>query len=247
LRKLLVLALLVSAASAQAFWEDRVAVYDTRLKATVEIPVDKFLANSPTSTIIYGHGCGGLQPHDIVTAKLLRSWGYNVLLINSFKNRNVEQNCEKQMFVTRQQRVLDAVFVSNWVKQQKWHQGKIGYFGVSQGGESALAVASWTTADTFSAVVALYPACRPGYNPNVPVQIHIGSDDDWTPARNCDRYNQYTNFDIHEYANTFHGFERQGPTIYPFGHRIEYNPESTKISMQKTKEFFDKHLKDKNG
>ena len=243
MRKLIVLSLLAFSVSAQAFWEDRVAVYDTRLKATVEIPVDKFLADKPAPTIIYGHGCGGLWPHDTVTAKLLRSWGYNVLLINSFKNRNVEQNCEKQMFVTRQQRVLDAVSVSNWVKQQKWHQGKIGYFGVSQGGESALAVASWDSADTFSAVVALYPACRPGYNPNVPIQIHIGSDDDWTPARNCDRYRQVNNFDIHEYPNTFHGFERQGPTIYPYGHKIEYNAESTRNSMQKTRAFFDKHLK----
>jgi len=243
-RKFLVLSLLIFSSSSQAFWEDRVAVYDTRLKATVEIPVDKFLADSPAPTIIYGHGCGGLGPHDTVTAKLLRSWGYNVLLINSFKNRNVEKNCEKQMFVTRQQRVLDAVSVGDWVKQQKWHQGKIGYFGRSQGGESALAVASRATADTFSAVVALYPACRPGYNPTVPVQIHIGSDDDWTPARNCDRYKQVNNFDVHEYLNTFHGFERQGPTIYAYGYKIEYNAESTRISMQKTRAFFDKHLKE---
>ncbi len=247
MRKLIVLSLLAFSISAQAFWEDRVPVYDTRSKSTIEISVDKFLTDRPAPTIIYGHGCSGLWPQDTVNANLLRSWGYNVLLVDSFKNRNVEQNCEYQGFVTRKQRVLDAVSVGNWVKQQKWHQGKIGYFGVSQGGESALAVSSWVTNNMFSAVVALYPMCRPGYNPNIPVQIHIGSDDDWTPARNCDRYKQVNNFDIHEYPNTVHGYERNGPIRYAFGYKLEYNAESTRISMQKTKEFFDKHLKEKNG
>ena len=249
MRKLIVLLLLTFAISAQAFWKDNVTVYDTRINATLEIPVDKFLAGSPAPTIIYGHGCGGLWPHDDDKARLLRSWGYNVLVVDSFKPRNVEQNCERKNLVSPRQRVLDAVSVGNWAKQQKWHQGKIGYFGVSQGGESALAIASWVTDNTFSAIAAFYPACHPKYNPRitVPMQIHIGSDDDWTPARNCDYYKQFTNFDMHEYQNTVHGYERPGPVRYSFGHKIEYNSESTRISMQKTKEFFDKHLKEKYG
>ena len=246
MRKLIVLSLLIFSVSAQAFWKDHIEVYDTRLNATVEIPVDKFLADRPAPTIIYGHGCGGLWPHDDDKARLLRNWGYNVLVINSFKTRNVEQNCEKKNLVSNQQRVLDAVSVSNWAKQQKWHQGKIGYFGVSQGGESALAIASWVNDGTFSAIVALYPWCNPKHNPtiNTPMQIHIGADDSWTTARQCDYYKQFGNFDMNEYLNTVHGYERPGPVRYSFGHKIEYNAESTRISMQKTRAFFDKHLKE---
>jgi dienelactone hydrolase len=249
MRKLIILALLLSSASVQAFWKDNVAVYDPRLNAAIEIPVDKFLVGSPAPTIIYGHGCGGVWPHDDDKARLLRSWGYNVLVINSFKPRNVEQNCEKKNLVSNQQRVLDAVSITEWAKKQKWHQGKIGYFGVSQGGESALAIASWVNDRTFDAIVALYPWCNPKHNPiiNIPMQIHIGADDSWTPARQCDYYKQFTNFDMHEYQNTVHGYERPGPVRYSFGHKIEYNAESTRISMQKTKAFFDKHLKENNG
>jgi dienelactone hydrolase len=76
------------------------------------------------------------------------------------------------------------------------------------------------------------------------MQIHIGADDDWTPARQCDYYKQFDNFDMHEYLNTVHGYERPGLTRYSFGHKIEYNAESTRISMQKTRAFFDKHLKE---
>lgn len=246
MRRLIVLFLFTFSVSAHSFWKDTVTAYDQRLGTTIGIPVDKFLVGKPAPTIIYGHGCGGLWPHDDDKARLLRSWGYNVLVVDSFGSRNVTQNCEKKNFVSNQQRILDAVSVSNWAKQQPWHQGKIGYFGVSQGGESALAIASWINDGTFSAIVALYPWCNPKHNPtiNIPMQIHIGADDDWTPARQCDYYKQFSNFDMNEYPNTVHGYERPGPVRYAFGHKIEYNAETTAVSMERSKKFFDRYLKD---
>ena len=102
----------------------------------------------------------------------------------------------------------------------------------------------------FKAAVAFYPYCREAvYYQNMAVAtlILIGEKDDWTPAENCVRLKKGTDrpdlLELVVYEGAYHSFDRRKPMRVYTGHLLGYHREATQQSKQRTKDFFDFHLK----
>lgn len=238
--------LAIIAFNANAFFWDTVKVTDTRFNEEVKIKITKQTKWDPSPTIIVLHGCDGAKPHYENWLRIINSWGYNAILPDSFGSRNVYNVCQHPGGVNVKQRSEDIAAIAEWINQQTWHKGKIGVIGFSHGGWSILQASNFPINDKISAMIAYYPWCERMYNnPKIPVQIHIGLNDDWTPAARC--VNLDDAYDFHTYENSTHGFDidappRQHPGYFGSKFYLEHNPESFKLSTQRSKEFFKKHI-----
>ena len=86
-------------------------------------------------TIILSHGGGGKWKHQELWAKYLNNEGYNVVIIDHFKEKGVMGHVGKVNPLTiPEERVKDLVKLSRWVSKQSWNNGKLGVIGFSQGG-----------------------------------------------------------------------------------------------------------------
>lgn len=247
--KKIFLLLLLWTVNAHAFLLDEVKVQDPVTNTQVNITVEKITKRTPSPTIILAHTCAGIiRKMDIDGwAYTLSSWGYNVVIPDSFGPRGYNKGiCTNTRVVTEVQRAEDINRVVDWVEKQKWHSGKIGLIGFSHGGKTVLEVVNRT--DTkIAAAVAYYPWCAPkDRNPKVPTQIHIGDNDSWTPSDRCERIKQ--NYDLYVYAGAYHSFDREAPTRVREGnngsqHKLVYDPTATSVSEGRTREFFKQNLK----
>ena len=238
--------LVITAFNANAFFWDTVKVTDTRFNEEVKLKITKQTKWNPSPTIIILHGCDGAQQHYQNWGRLVNSWGYNAIFPDSFGSRNVYNVCQHPGGVNAKQRSEDIAAVAEWINQQKWHKGKIGVIGFSHGGLSILQASNFPINDKISAMVAYYPWCERMYDkPKIPVQIHIGLSDDWTPAARCT--NLSDEYDFHAYENATHSFDIDAPPRKRGGHfgseyYLEHNPTAFKLSEQRSKEFFRKHI-----
>ena len=246
MKKYLVVALISLIGNANAFFWDTVKVTDTRFNEEVKIKITKQTKWNPSPTVIILHGCDGAQPHYQNWGRIVNSWGYNAIFPDSFGSRNVYNVCQHPGGVNVKQRNEDIAAVAEWINQQKWHKGKIGIIGFSHGGWSILEASNFPINNKISAMVAYYPWCERMYDkPKIPVQIHIGLTDDWTPAARC--ANLSDEYDFHTYENTTHSFDIDAPPRKRGGfaeveYYLEHNPKAFKLSEQRSKEFFRKHI-----
>lgn len=248
--KSVILACALVATSAHAFlFGDSVTVNDSKL-GSISVTIEKFTRREPSPTIILAHTCAGvLRPMDTDWAQRIRSWGYNVVLPDSFKPRGFQQTCTQPRAVSMQQRNQDMAAVVEWIEKQDWHRGKIGLIGFSNGGWLVMEASNRPLTDKISAMVAYYPWCDQRYQsqPRIPVQVHIGLEDDWTPAQQCEPMKDINNYDMYFYKNSYHSFDRPAPDRVYKGHtdrlhRLGYNDVAAKQAQERTKEFFAKHL-----
>jgi dienelactone hydrolase len=248
MRKFSLIALLFSIVlNAHAFLvDDKIVVNDSRLNEKVNLSITKFTKGDPAPTIIVLHGCDGAKPHYNRWARIVNAWGYNAVLPDSFGPRNVNNHCLRKEDVIVQQRNEDIAAVANWIVKQKWHKGKIGVIGFSNGGSAILQASNHLLTDKISAMVAYYPWCGEGdyNNPKIPVQIHIGMRDRWTPASRCEPFKDAYNYNTYETAT--HSFEINAPprdyTSRWGPQRLEYDPVSANLAEKRSKEFFAKFL-----
>jgi dienelactone hydrolase len=209
--------------------------------------------NTPKPTIIFAHGCGGVQrPHAYFKSRVIADWGYNVVVVDSFTKRRAWDVCSDTLSVSSSQRSLDIRDATEWILQQPWHQGKIGIIGYSHGGSGVLHTVGHRDSKHISAAVAFYPGCssyvvgqdyRYGY---MPVQIHIGTGDLWTPANRCRKEIHGPDdqpFEFFAYDGAMHSFDMPGPSYVIQGHLIAYDEKATNLSERRTREFFEKHIK----
>jgi dienelactone hydrolase len=216
-----------------------ISVQDARLNKTVQITADEFLQPTPSPTIIIGHGCDG--PASIkFFVSTVQSWGYNVVVPDSFGGRGVFETCGKT-WVNRHQRRMDIEATSEWIMKQPWHKGKIGYMGFSHGGAGGTEYSNAPGTSLVSAVVAYYPWCTiPNYTAKIPTQIHVGSKDDWTG----DDCSKLQGADVKVYPGVYHSF------IYPksyrvyVGHALAYDEQADRLAKEASQLFFKQHLKD---
>lgn len=227
----------------------------------IQLPIDFYKAsNSGTApTIIFGHNCAGVKEayrNDIIWINTLRSWGYNVVVPDSFGPRGYGNICHDTTLVRASTRVRDIHDTVQWVKEQPWHSGKIGYIGFSHGGTVGEFISKipkegfklWGLKARYvgvDAVVAYYPYCqRQMVKAKIPYMIHIGTGDTWTPSSKCETYIGEENYDVSIYQGAYHSFDRYrpSPTTYQ-GHTIGYDDNAAKVAEQKTRQFFDKILK----
>lgn len=123
----------------------------------------------PAPSIIISHGGSCRLPQEEMWGVKFREWGYNVVIIDHCTARRIAPHTGVEPPpLSTEDRVNDYIATAEWIKIQKWHQGKVAVFGISRGGEAVL-----RASDTrFSRVrrglegmaeldvyIALYPAC----------------------------------------------------------------------------------------
>lgn len=254
MRKIIVTLLLGYCVSAQAyFFDDHVLVHDEWMKQDFNIGVMVLKQNSPAPTIIALHTCFGLDPHEIGWAQLYQSYGYNVVLPDSFTERNLSHECVNGMYGGAWTRTYDIEYVSAWIKKQTWHKGKVGVIGWSHGATTINVFGPTKRAQqSVDAMVSYYGEClsrrqkTPLINPLVPVQMHLGAKDDWTLPGPCIALKEQNNpnYDINSYPDAYHSFDIPVPFRIKWGgHALAWDEYAANQSAIKTKEFFDKHLK----
>jgi len=208
------------------------------------LPILVFKNNVPSPTIIIGHPCAG--PNILSWPYIVREWGYNVIMPESFTARGYNDICNNPRIVSFESRAEDYDRVVNWLKDKSWHQGPIGIFGFSHGAIGGMYYATNNNkSNKISAVVGYYPHCGyGGHNPNIPVQIHIGELDNWTPANLCALLSSNKNFDINIYPNAHHVFDDAFGVKKMYGFTVGAdNSDAYNLALARTKEFFKKHLK----
>lgn len=218
-------------------------------------------AQLPAPTVLVMHGCGGVDPHHLEWAKQLQDWGFNAVVVDSFKPRFVSSTCTKVMDVTPLQRAIDAHLTAKWVMTQEWSQRKVGVLGFSHGAWGALHASTTQDAQReigasyLTSAVAFYPYCGSSLNfvgRGIPLQIHIGGDDDWTPASLCKDLAR--NWDLganyFEYARAHHGFDRINTdqrisgTDGAIGMRtLRSDPEANRAARRRVRDFLDQTLR----
>jgi len=250
MRKLLMTLMLGYCLTAQAyFFDDHVLVHDDYLKQDFNIGVMVLKQDHPAPTIIALHTCFGLDPHEIGWAQLYQTYGYNVVLPDSFTERGYTHECVNGVRNSAWSRTYDIEYVSQWIKQQPWHKGKIGVIGWSHGGSAINSFAPTKRAKrSVDAMISYYGNCVTELekNPLVPLQMHVGAKDDWTLPGPCVALKEYNNpkHDINSYPDAYHSFDL--PVAYRIkwgGHALAWDEFAATQSAIKTKEFFDKNLK----
>jgi dienelactone hydrolase len=221
---------------------------------TIILPQDA----PPYPAVVVLHGCNGVSQATRAWTRRLASWGYAALLIDSFSSRGIENVCGRGMELSGRERAKDALAAAAYLRTRPdIDPDRIGLFGYSHGGWSALAAArenavteSGTT--PFAAVVAYYPNCPPGAPPFASdVQILIGDADDWTPAKRCiDLVARYAEAGAHRpllkiYPGAVHSFDVKRPDRVYFGHRLAYDAKAAAESFDLTRQFLDSHLRRK--
>lgn len=185
---------------------------------------------SRVPAIVLMHGCSGL-PHRAITGwePLLREWGYATFIVDSFGPRGHREVCTNGA-VSSIQRVPDAyAALAILSTHPRIDPDRIVLMGFSHGGLVATASATdwarkWARApeQRFRAILSFYPSCgaRVEQRPRivVPLRVHTGEKDDWTPAAPCvegvERYRaDGADVQITVYPDAPHGFDAVGTTI----------------------------------
>jgi dienelactone hydrolase len=147
--------------------------------------------------VVLMHGCGGLPNHAIEGWKpLLHAWGYATFVLDSFGPRGYREVCTTAA-VSSIQRVPDAyaALAILWT-HPRVDRDRIALMGFSHGGLVAnMAATDWArryaraTQHRFRAIFSFYPSCVGRVEPRlrllVPLRVHAGEKDDWTPAALC--------------------------------------------------------------
>ena len=216
----------------------------------------------PFPAVIGLHGCAGM--HDTTKQKLadeLVSWGYVVLLVDSFGTRGIEQACMGGSFFARAgQRPSDAYGGLAFLAGQTFvDPQRVAAVGFSQGGWAALWVTEPKSFEPFilpsnvrfRAAVAFYPPCAlAGPRPGIPTMILIGALDDWTPAADCSHKvaswgTEGAPIEHVVYPTAHHSFyySHLQPGMTMFGHWLEYNGDAVADANRRMRQFLERHLK----
>lgn len=220
-----------------------------------KIPLDIYKSREPNSpTIVYAHGCSGYDKYDIQKARLMRDWGFNVVVAEYTRGRGLANKtgpkgsnitCEQgYISYPMLQRSDDLMVVGKWVLQQEWHKGRIGAIGFSLGGGAVEYLINNTKEiNPFSAGISFYPYCRYQLltdEKTLPNQFHIGTLDEGYERciflnRTESRHNIFT------YENATHAFDNNWTHINRNGYT--YDKESTRIAFERVKVFFNTELR----
>jgi dienelactone hydrolase len=219
----------------------------------------------PSPAVVLLHSCNGNWMRlDERWGRLISSWGYVTLTVDSFGPRGLTNTCNSGAPLAL---MHDAYRALNFLTQQpSVDPARIAALGFSQGGWLALTsvepgIIEQTARNKFRSAIAFYPPCL-GFKDNmtVPTLILIGELDDWTLAKECrnmvegrDDYGvsrqkgQGVPIKLVVYPGAHHGFDAANRTtpIKLLGHHLEFNQTATEQSISAVREFLDATIGDK--
>jgi len=217
------------------------AQQDQLASAPANAPLKSYLFKpegaGPFPAVVLLHGCGGLGSRYRTIAGQLTANGYIVLAVDSFATRGIRQACDNVMPDRRADALGALVYLS---KLPDVAADRIALVGYSQGGIVGLQIATMQPQDIFDmppslhfrAAVNFYPLCRLGADTfTVPSLILIGSADDWTPAKDCERLVTRQNGALVKlivYPGAAHGFDNpaHGDGKREYGHLSKYDSDA---------------------
>jgi dienelactone hydrolase len=181
----------------------------------------------------------------------LNARGLSLLLVDSFSTRGKARGICTEPLANRTirpaDRKLDVQGAVQWLQNQPWvDKNRLFVLGWSHGGSTVLSTldhhvqalggqgqVAWPSdLANFKAAIAYYPGCGPAsqnsdYHLDTPLLLMIGEDDDWTPARPCERFHrnqtaslakrglETERFQLKIYPGAHHGFD----SSFPVRHR----------------------------
>jgi dienelactone hydrolase len=208
--------------------------------------------DGPFPAIVVIHGCEGIHPNaETYWPQRLTSWGYVVLVVDSFTTRNIKNTCENYL----PDRVFDAYGALNFLSTYTFVDARrVGLMGFSAGGivtlEATKAEGNEQFMDRkFEAAVAYYPVCAPhAGDATVPTLILNGELDDWSPAERCRQRVSHISgkgppIELDIYPGAYHAFDAPDVTtaMTVLGHREEYNAPAAEQSFTSVKAFLQKY------
>lgn len=219
------------------------------------------ISDNSKNTVILLHGCGGLREHSKIWTKQLIEWNYNVIVVDSYTSRGMPNGaCTVSSYLSNppEDRVEDLFATATWILEQSWNKGKPATVGFSHGGNTVYLASHSSNAEKskklLSSGVSFYPWCW-GYvkpDPDWPLQIHVGTADEWNPAATCIRNEkrQSRSLEFFLYEGAHHGWDIEGAnysTLATDGRNVSnkivrFNYEANRLSRERTKEWFEKNF-----
>jgi dienelactone hydrolase len=223
------------------------------LKTAPGTPLNGYLTrppgDGPFPAVVVLHGCSGLFPSLRKSgSELLSSWGYVVLVVDSFSTRGIKETCDGLHSVDR---VYDAYGALEFLSKYSFvDRQRIALMGFSAGGIATLDAVQLGGAERlvegkFKAAIAYYPDCSAtNGDVTVPTLILIGDLDDWTPAKKCQemmaqRSGKGSAVQLEVFKGARHAFTSRGlkAGTEEYGHRMEYNAAATEQSEKDVRAF----------
>lgn len=211
----------------------------------------------PSPAVVLLHSCNGnWRRLDERWGRLIASWGYVTLAVDSFGPRGLSNTCSSGAPVDL---VFDAYRALGYLAQQRSvDPDRVAVLGFSQGAWQALTsvergIIERTSPHKFRAAIAFYPSCL-GFKGNmtVPTLVLIGELDDWTLANECRNMvdgrddwgisrqkDQGSPIRLIVYPNAYHAFDAPGlkTPVQLLGHHLEFNPSATEQAIGAVREF----------
>ncbi|HZM12400.1 MAG TPA: dienelactone hydrolase family protein [Candidatus Limnocylindrales bacterium] len=218
---------------------------------TIEGYLSKPEGRGPFPAVVYLHGCSGLfESTRKQIAELITGWGYVSFAVDSFATRGIKEACDQPM-PDRQADALGALLYLS--KLAFIDPERIAVLGSSQGGIAALQLASTHPVGLFAIpdelkfrdAVAYFPLCSVATDQlTIPTIILIGELDDWTPAKDCERWMERRGgkgapVKLVIYPGAYHAFTaaafRDGTRSY--GHWLKYDADAARRSVLEVHDF----------
>jgi dienelactone hydrolase len=201
----------------------------------------------PSPAVVLLHSCNGnWRRLDERWGKLIASWGYVTLTVDSFGPRGLSNTCSSGAPVDL---AFDAYRALGYLAQQRFvDSSRVAVLGFSQGAWQALTsvergIVERTSSTKFRAAIGFYPHCL-GFKGNmtVPTLILIGELDDWTLAKECRNMvdgrddwgisrqkDQGSPIKLIVYPDAYHAFDAPGlkTPVMLLGHHLEFNQAAT--------------------
>lgn len=191
-------------------------------------------ARAPAVVLMHGcagplNGAGRIRARERAWMERLAGAGYAALLVDSFNPRGVRSTCGRPTkgLSAEEDRPYDAYAALAWLgARADVDAARIALMGWSHGGTTVLAAVSAAStafaskiaggAPPFALAIAFYPGClalsRTEYRVTIPLLLHLGEADDWTPARHCETLAAKAraaggNVTVFRYPGAHHGFD----------------------------------------